>query len=56
MSVHVTPANQQEGALVLEFCEPVQAVTGHGVELALAHKGYTEEQPKQYAKAHGIEL
>jgi transposase len=56
LAVHVTPANEQERAHVFELCEAVQTVTGQTVELAWADQGYTGEQPKQDAKAHGIEL
>jgi transposase len=41
---------------VFKLCEAVQAATGHTVELAWADLGYTGDQPKQDAKAHGIEL
>jgi transposase len=56
LAVHVTPANAQERAQVFELCEAVQTATGHTVELAWADQGYTGEQPRQDAKAHGIEL
>jgi transposase len=41
---------------VFELCEAVQTVTGHTVELAWADQGYTGEQLRQNAMAHGIEL
>jgi transposase len=56
LAVHVTPANEQERAQVSELCEAVQTATGHTVELAWADQSYTGEQPRQDAKAHGIEL
>jgi transposase len=56
LAVHVTPANEQERAQVFELCKAVQTVTGHTVELAWADHGYTGEQPKRDAQAHGIEL
>ena len=34
----------------------MQTVTGHTVELAWADQGYTGEQPRRDAQAHGIEL
>ena len=56
LAVHVTPANEQERAQVFELCEAVQTATGHTVELAWADQGYTGEQPRRDAQAHGIEL
>ena len=56
MALHVTPANEQERAQVGVLCEAVQQVTGQTVELAWADEGYTGEQARQDAKAHGIEL
>ena len=56
LAVQVTPANEQERAQVLELCEAVQAATGHTVELAWADQGYTGDQTRQDAQAHGIEL
>ena len=56
LAAHVTPADEQERAQVAALCEAVQAVTGHSVELAWADQGYTGEQPRQDAQAHGIEL
>jgi len=40
LTVHVTPANEQERAQVFELCEAVQVVTGHTVKLAWANQGY----------------
>jgi transposase len=56
LAVHVTPANEQERAQVFELCEAVQTATGHTVGSAWADQGYTGDQPKQDAKAHGIDL
>ena len=56
LAVHVTPANEQEHAQVLELCDAVQTATGQNVKLAWADQGYTGEQPRQDAKAHGIKL
>ncbi len=56
LAVHVTPANEQEQAQIFELCEAVQTATGHTVELAWADQGYTGEQPRRDAQAHGIEL
>jgi transposase len=56
LAVHVTPANEQKRAQVLELCDAVQTATGHSVKLAWADQGYTGEQPRQNAQAHGIKL
>jgi transposase len=56
LTVQVTPANEQERAQVFELRETMQMVTLHTVELAWADQGSTSEQPRQDAKAPGIEL
>ena len=38
------------------LCEAVQEVTGETVKMACVDQGYTGEQPRQDAAAHGIEL
>ena len=56
LAAHVTPADEQERAQVETLCEAVQAVTGNTVKLAWADQGYTGDEPREAAKAHGIEL
>jgi len=56
LGVHVTPADEQERAQVGVLCEAVQQATGQTVKLAWADQGYTGEQPRQEAQAHGIDL
>ena len=56
LAVHVTPANEQERAQVTVLCKAVQQATGETVKLAWADQGYTGEQPRQDAQAHGIDL
>jgi transposase len=56
LSLHVTPANEQERAQVDHLAEQVQAVTDDSVELAYVDQGYTGETPAQAAAAHGIQL
>jgi len=56
LAAHVTPADEQERAQVQTLCEAVQAVTGDSVKLAWADQGYTGEEPRAAAQAHGIEL
>lgn len=56
LAAHVTPANQQERAQVKKLAEEVQAATHHSVEVAFVDQGYTGDDPKNDAKALGIEL
>ena len=56
LAAHVTPANEQERAQVQELAEAVQEATQDSIEIAYADQGYTGDQPKQDAKAVGIEL
>src|SRR5947207_509694 len=43
LSLHVTPANEQDRAQVGELAQAVQEVTAHSVELAFVDAGYTVE-------------
>ena len=56
LAVHVTPANEQERAQVKKLAEDVQEVTQNSVEVAFVDQGYSGEDPKNDAKAAGIEL
>lgn len=56
LAVHVTPATEQERAQVKELAEAVQVATQDSVEIAYVDQGYTGDEPKQDAKAAGIEL
>ena len=56
LAAHVTPANEQERAQVKKLAEEVQAATHHSVEVAFVDQGYTGDDPKNDAKAAGIEL
>jgi transposase len=56
LALHVTPANEQDRALVGKLAAAVQEVTGHHVELAFVDQGYTGDEPAQAAKAQGIRL
>jgi len=56
LALIVTPANEQDRALVGELAEKVQQATGETVELAFVDMGYTGEKAEAEAKAHGIEL
>lgn len=52
----VTPANAQERSQVKELAAEVREVTQQSVKIAFVDQGYTGEQPKQDAKASGIDL
>ena len=56
LAVHVTPADEQDRAQVEQLAQAVQAITGQSVELAYVDQGYTGENAKQAAQAHGIKL
>ena len=56
LSLHVTPANEQDRAQVSELAASVQEVTGHTVELAFVDQGYTGDAPAQEASEHGMQL
>lgn len=56
LAAHITPADEQERAQVEQLCEAVQQATGETVKTAWVDQGYTGEQPRQDAAAHGIEL
>lgn len=56
LSLHVTPANEQDRAQVSELAASVQEVTGHTVELAFVDQGYTGDAPAQAAQEHGMQL
>lgn len=56
LSLHVTPASEQDRAQVGELAQRVQEVTGESVELAYVDQGYTGEIAAESAAAHGIKL
>jgi transposase len=56
LSLHVTPASEQDRAEVGQLAEAVQEVTGETVELAFVDQGYTGETAAQAAETHGIRL
>lgn len=56
LALHVTPANEQDRAQVEQLAQAVQDITGQSVELAYVDQGYTGDDPKRAAKAHGIDL
>ena len=56
LSLHVTPANEQDRAQVGQLAQAVQEVTGHSVELAFVDAGYTGEPAAKQAEAAGMRL
>ena len=56
LSLHVTPANEQDRAQVERMAAQVQAVTGYTVEIAFVDQGYTGDKPAQAAQEQGIQL
>jgi transposase len=56
LALFVSPANEQERALVGELAEAVQEATGESVELAYVDEGYTGERAAEEAEAHAMRL
>jgi transposase len=56
LTLHVTPADEQDRAQVAVLSEAVQQVTGESVELAYVDQGYTGDDPEGDAASYGIEL
>src|SRR5260221_6444784 len=56
LTLHVTPANEQERAQVGLLAEQAQEITGDSVEIAFVDQGYTGPQAEQAAAEHGIHL
>lgn len=56
LALVVTPANEQDRALVGQLAQAVQEVTGETVELAFVDQGYTGETAAQAAQAQGMQL
>lgn len=56
LSLHVTPANEQDRAQVGQLAQAVQEETGNSVELAFVDAGYTGEPAAREAEAAGMRL
>lgn len=56
LTLHVTPATDQDRAQVATLAAAVQTVTGATVELAYVDQGYTGETAATAAHAHGLRL
>jgi len=56
LSLHVTPADQQDRQQVGKLAKEVQKQTGKSVELAFVDQGYTGEKATDAAAKHAIKL
>ncbi len=56
LALLVTPADEQDRALVGELAEKVQAATGETVEIAFVDMGYTGEKTAAAGETQGIHL
>ena len=56
LSLHVTPADEQDRAQVGRLAKAVQKETGRSVELAYVDQGYTGDRPAEAAAKQEIEL
>jgi transposase len=56
LSLHVTPADEQDRSQVGRLAKDVQKQTGKSVQLAYVDQGYTGEGPADAAAKHKIEL
>ena len=56
LTLHVSPANEQEREHVGELVQAVQEATGESVDLAYVDQGYTGERAAKEAQVHGISL
>ena len=56
LTLHVTPANEQDRAQVAALAEASQEITGGTVEVAFADQGYTGDQPAADAEAQDVRL
>jgi transposase len=56
LTLHVTPANEQDRAQVAQLAQQVQEVTGQSVELAFVDQGYSGAKAQQAAAEHGLQL
>lgn len=56
LTLHVTPANEQDRAQVSTLAKEVQEVTHGSVQLAYVDQGYTGDQPEADAADEGIDL
>jgi transposase len=56
LALRVTPATEQDRAMVGALAEAVQEATGESVELAYVDRGYAGEEAAEAASGHGMRL
>ena len=56
LTLHVTPADQQDRDQVAQLTQEVQEVTGQNVEVAYVDQGYTGESAQEQAQDHCMQL
>ena len=56
LTLHVTPADQQDREQVAELAQTVQEVTGGTVDVAFVDQGYTGESAQTQAQDFGMDL
>jgi len=56
LTLHVTPATDQDRAEVTHLAKAVQEITAHSVEVAYVDQGYTGAATAEAAAEHGIRL
>ena len=56
LAVHVTPADEQDRALVARLCEEMHEATSESVELVYADRGYTGDEAFEEAAGRGVIL
>jgi transposase len=56
LTLHVTPADEQDRAQVGDLAKQVQQETGDSVEIAYVDQGYTGDNPAEAAAVHGMDL
>ena len=56
LTLHVTPANEQDRTQVAQLAQQVQAVTGQTVELVFVDQGYSGETAQAAAAEHNLQL
>lgn len=56
LTLHVTPANEQDREQVAEITSAVQEVTGGTVDVAFVDQGYTGDSAQEQAQDFGMEL
>jgi transposase len=56
LTLHVTPANEQDREQVAQLAQGVQQATGLNVDIAYVDQGYTGESAQQQAQDYCMQL